>query len=66
MMSPQQEKLTAYGATTAHAHGNDDSEKEYDRLRDLARSEASKRSACFDKVRCRGPQPPTPTPPISD
>lgn len=36
--------------TIAHSHANDDAEKEYDRLRDLARAEAAKRSSCFDKV----------------
>ena len=31
-------------------HSNSSSEAEYDRLRDLARQEAGKRSSCFDKV----------------
>ncbi len=31
-------------------HAADDAEAEYDRLRDLARSEAAKRSSCFDRV----------------
>lgn len=33
-----------------HTSGND-AEAEYDRLRDLARQEGSKRSSCFDRVR---------------
>jgi len=33
-----------------HSAGND-AEAEYDRLRDLARGEASKRSSSFDRVR---------------
>ncbi|KAJ3493797.1 hypothetical protein NLG97_g4503 [Lecanicillium saksenae] len=37
-------------AFNADDHG-DDSEREYDRLRDLARSEAEKRNACYDKSR---------------
>ncbi|OAA71363.1 Smr domain protein [Cordyceps fumosorosea ARSEF 2679] len=37
-------------AFNADDHG-DDTEREYDRLRDLARSEAEKRNACFDKSR---------------
>lgn len=44
--------LTSY-CTIAHSHANDDAEKEYDRLRDLARAEAAKRSSCFDKVQLR-------------
>lgn len=40
--------------TIAYAHHNhadsDDTEREYDRLRDLARSEASKRNSCFERV----------------
>ncbi|KAF1739078.1 Smr domain-containing protein [Beauveria bassiana] len=44
--------LTRLGgrAFNADDHG-DDTEREYDRLRDLARSEAEKRNACFDKSR---------------
>lgn len=36
-------------AFNADDHG-DDNEREYDRLRDLARAEAEKRNACYDKV----------------
>ncbi|KAI3395535.1 hypothetical protein diail_1252 [Diaporthe ilicicola] len=38
------------GRAYAHHRDDDDTEQEYDRLRDLARSEASKRNACFDKA----------------
>ncbi|KAF9692838.1 hypothetical protein EKO04_009191 [Ascochyta lentis] len=31
-------------------HSNNDAEAEYDRLRDLARQEAAKRSSCFDRA----------------
>ena len=31
-------------------HSNSDAEAEYDRLRDLARQEAAKRSSCFDRA----------------
>lgn len=39
-----------HAAFNGDDHG-DDSEREYDRLRDLARAEAEKRNACYDKVR---------------
>ncbi|KAF2278736.1 DUF1771-domain-containing protein [Westerdykella ornata] len=35
----------------AHHSGDDETEREYDRLRDLARQEAAKRSSCFDRSR---------------
>ncbi|KAI1504192.1 Smr domain protein [Biscogniauxia marginata] len=37
------------GKAFSHSVGND-SEAEYDRLRDLARAEASKRNSCFDRA----------------
>lgn len=41
-----------YPVTAFNTNDNDDgTEREYDRLRDLARDEAEKRNACFDKVR---------------
>lgn len=36
--------------TALHSADNDDAEREYDRLRDLARSEAEKRGQCFERV----------------
>lgn len=52
--------LNAAPHTTAYAHhrDDDDTEREYDRLRDLARAEASKRNSCFDRVRRRRPRRP--------
>ena len=41
-----------------HSPGND-VEAEYDRLRDLARQEAGKKSSCFDRV-CATPPHPAP------
>ncbi|ROW12623.1 hypothetical protein VMCG_00114 [Cytospora schulzeri] len=38
------------GHAYSHQGDNDDTETEYDRLRDLARFEASKRNACFDRA----------------
>ncbi|KAK7702078.1 hypothetical protein SLS64_009939 [Diaporthe eres] len=38
------------GRAYAHHRDDDDTEKEYDRLRDLARAEASKRNSCFDRA----------------
>jgi DNA-nicking Smr family endonuclease len=35
---------------TALNHSNNDTEAEYDRLRDLARQEAAKRGSCFDRA----------------
>lgn len=49
--------LTTTPRATAHSHADDNAEREYDRLRDLARAEASKRNSCFDKVRLL-PRPP--------
>jgi hypothetical protein len=47
-----QEKATLMIFSTAFNHSqSQDAEAEYDRLRDLARQEAGKRAACFDKVR---------------
>lgn len=43
-------KLTEPRAASSHEQ-NQEVEAEYDRLRNLARQEASQRSACFDKVR---------------
>lgn len=48
----QYHQLTQYPAFN-HEQSSD-AEAEYDRLRDLARQEASKRGSCFQKV----PQPP--------
>ncbi|PSR94200.1 smr family protein [Coniella lustricola] len=45
----QQHHSTRLGGR-AHPHADDNVEKEYDRLRDLARAEASKRSSCFDRA----------------
>lgn len=43
--------LTSANFTTAFNHENSsDAEAEYDRLRDLARQEASKRGQCFGRV----------------
>ena len=42
--------LTINPTAFNHSQSND-AEAEYDRLRDLARQEAAKRSSCFDKVR---------------
>lgn len=47
----QQNHSTRLGGHAYSHHGdNDDTEAEYDRLRDLARAEASKRNACFDRA----------------
>lgn len=40
----------AANTTTALNHSSNDTEAEYDRLRDLARQEAAKRSSCFDRA----------------
>ncbi|VUC34260.1 unnamed protein product [Clonostachys rosea] len=45
-MSIPMERL---GDRAFHHSVNDDAEREYDRLRDLARSEAEKRNSCFDR-----------------
>lgn len=37
--------------TALHSGDNDQVEREYDRLRDMARAEAEKRGSCFDRVR---------------
>ncbi|KAM5359101.1 hypothetical protein ACJZ2D_014744 [Fusarium nematophilum] len=39
------------GTLLAFAHDDDDIEREYDRLRDLARAEAEKRNDCFARSR---------------
>ncbi|KAH6890474.1 hypothetical protein B0T10DRAFT_485970 [Thelonectria olida] len=39
------------GGRALHSGDDDDAEQEYDRLRDLARSEASKRNNCFERSR---------------
>ncbi|KAF3770439.1 DUF1771-domain-containing protein [Cryphonectria parasitica EP155] len=46
----QQQKHSTRLGGRAHTHADSDAEREYDRLRDLARAEASKRSACFDQA----------------
>lgn len=38
------------GARPFNHSSSHEAEQEYDRLRDLARQEAGKRSSCFDKV----------------
>ncbi|ROW17824.1 hypothetical protein VPNG_00575 [Cytospora leucostoma] len=38
------------GHAYSHRGDDDDTEREYDRLRDLARDEASKRNSCFDRA----------------
>ena len=39
--------------TALHSGDDDDTEREYDRLRDLARAEADKRGSCLQRVRAR-------------
>lgn len=50
---PNQRGTQPADKTSAALHSGDDDqvEAEYDRLRDLARAEAAKRSSCFDRVR---------------
>ncbi|KAI0014174.1 Smr domain protein [Xylariaceae sp. FL0662B] len=42
--------LTRLGGRAFNHSPNNDAEAEYDRLRDLARAEASKRNSCFDRA----------------
>lgn len=46
LTTPPVHQLTAFNHTQSN-----DAEAEYDRLRDLARQEASKRGNCFQRVR---------------
>ncbi|RDA89110.1 hypothetical protein CP532_2292 [Ophiocordyceps camponoti-leonardi (nom. inval.)] len=43
--------MTRLGGRALHAGDNDDVEREFDHLRGLARAEAEKRNACFDRSR---------------
>ncbi|KAM4068131.1 smr domain-containing protein [Hirsutella rhossiliensis] len=43
--------MTRLGGRALHSGDNDQVEREYDRLRDLARAEADKRGSCFDRSR---------------
>ncbi|POR36077.1 Smr domain-containing protein C11H11.03c [Tolypocladium paradoxum] len=43
--------MTRLGGRALHSGDNDDVEREYDRLRDMARAEADKRNSCFDRSR---------------
>ncbi|KAK8034757.1 SMR domain-containing protein [Apiospora rasikravindrae] len=56
--------MTRLGGNAFSHSADNDAEKEYDRLRDMARDAAQKRNACFDKVRNQWdpPRPPLPSP----
>ncbi|TAQ86826.1 hypothetical protein B7494_g4859 [Chlorociboria aeruginascens] len=49
-MAAQSYPMTQIGGKAFNHSASSSSEAEYDRLRDLARQEASKRSSCFDKA----------------
>ncbi|KAL3428241.1 smr domain-containing protein [Phlyctema vagabunda] len=49
-MSPNSIPMTRLGGNAFNHSSSNDAEAEYDRLRDLARAEATKRGACFDKA----------------
>lgn len=43
--------MNRLGGRALHTGDDDEAEREYDRLRDLARAEAEKRNSCFDRSR---------------
>ncbi|KUI59193.1 hypothetical protein VP1G_06480 [Cytospora mali] len=49
-MHQQNHSTRLGGHAYSHQGDDNDTEREYDRLRDLARAEASKRNACFDRA----------------
>merc|ERR1711964_935378 len=50
MSSSASYPMTRLGGKAFNHSSSGDAEAEYDRLRDLARQEAGKRSSCFDKA----------------